>query len=89
MTAFLFIPSTSDARLARRVDFANIASLFAEGEEPAGPSRSRRLSQIVAAVLIAVIAIGDAVLVTRPDALSSLSIGSRHTVTGPARQVSL
>ena len=68
MTAFLFIPASGDVRLARRVDFANIASLFAEAEEPPRPARGRRTLQIVAAFLLLVVAIGDTIFVAHPGA---------------------
>lgn len=67
MTAFLFIPSSVDSGTARRVDFAQIASLFAEHEEPAHRSRpQRKLFQAAAVVLLLLMVIGDAVIVTRP-----------------------
>lgn len=67
MTAFLFIPTTVGGIDARRVDFANIASLFTEGEEPARRSDSRRkLLRAAAAALLLVLVIGDTLLVRRP-----------------------
>lgn len=74
MTALLFIsPTTSGS--ARSLDFAGIAGLFAEVEEPArrrGPSR--RLWRAAAAALLVLIAIGDTLLVARPGALSGCPV---------------
>ncbi len=70
MTAFLFIPPSGPG-LARRVDFANIASLFAEADEP--PARLRPTGfamRVFAAFMIMVFAVGDMVLVARPYALT-------------------
>lgn len=73
MTAFLFIPTTVGGIDARRVDFANVASLFAEVEEPAHRSDAgRKVLRAVAAALLLVLVIGDTLLVTRPGADAGL-----------------
>ncbi len=73
MTAFLFIPSNVDSGAARRVDFAQIASLFAEREELAQRSRPQRtLVRTAAVVLLLLMVIGDAVIVTRPGQMLGL-----------------
>ncbi len=73
MTAFLFIPATVDSSCARRVDFAKIASLFAESEEPARRSDTTgTLLRVAAAALLLLLAIGDALLVTRPGACTGV-----------------
>ena len=66
--AFLFLPTAAGARTARRVDIANIASLFAEVEEPARRSQSSVFARLLALILILLLAVGDFVLVARPDA---------------------
>lgn len=73
MTAFLFIPSTLDSSAARRVDFGNIASLFAEYEEPLRPADVKRnLLRAGAAALLLLLAVGDTLLVTRPTPMTGL-----------------
>ena len=73
MTAFLFIPSNVGGSAARRVDFAQIASLFAEQDEPARrPGTSRKLVRAAAFVLLLLMGIGDALIVTRPGAMTGL-----------------
>lgn len=90
MTAFLFIPATRDARYTRRVDFANIASLFTETDEPAPTRRSHDTAARVAAMLLILFgAIGDTILVARPDALARCFTGSHQTISGaPSRPAS-
>ena len=69
MAAFLFLPVAAGAGAQRRVDFANIASLFAEIEEPSAVHATNSLfARLLALVLILLIAVGDMVLVARPDA---------------------
>ena len=69
MAAFLFLPVAAGVGTQRRVDFANIASLFAEIEEPAIAQATNGLfARFLALVLILLIAIGDMVLVAHPDA---------------------
>jgi hypothetical protein len=69
MAAFLFLPAAAGAGAQRRVDFANIASLFAEIEEPAASRGGGRVvARVMAFLLILLIAVGDMVLVARPDA---------------------
>ena len=81
MTAFLFIPTPRDTKLARRVDFANIASLFTEADEPASAHAPRGLvTRAMAMVLILLFAVGDSILVARPDALSRCF--ATHQTTG-------
>ena len=71
MTAFLFIPTSSDGKLARRVDFGNIASLFADVDEPATHARSNNtMTRVLALLMIVIFAVGDTVLVARPYALT-------------------
>ena len=72
MTAFLFIPSHPGARLVHRVDFANIAGLFAEAEEPAAerPSLQSQAIRIAAFAAIVLALIGDTVLIARPAMLT-------------------
>lgn len=66
MTTFLFIPTSTDGRRERQVDFAGIASLFAEAEEPARrPGAKRGLFRLAAAVLLLLLAVGDTLLVAR------------------------
>ena len=73
MTAFLFIPSNADGDAARRVDFAHIAGLFAERDEPAPrPCAPRKLIRAAAIVLLLLMVIGDALIVTRPGAMTGL-----------------
>lgn len=70
MTAFLFIPSTCGAKVARRVDFTNIGSLFAEADEAAASDLTQGMAtRVLTMLLIALFAIGDMVLVARPDVL--------------------
>ena len=81
MTAFLFIPATVDGRGARRVDFANIAGLFAECEEPMRRSAAAgTLIRVAAAALLLLLVIGDALLVTRPVASAGLPASSAIAV---------
>ncbi|MCX8256324.1 protein of unknown function [Beijerinckiaceae bacterium RH AL1] len=69
MSAFLFLRAAAGAGTQRRVDFANIASLFAEIEEPAASRGDGRIvARVMALLLILLIAVGDIVLVARPDA---------------------
>ena len=79
MTAFLFIPATRNTRLARRVDFTNIAALFAEAEEP--PTRKPvfkgQAMRLAAMALILVGIVGDTILVARPKLLAS-TIAATH-----------
>ncbi len=71
MTAFLFIPpTTAGAPIGRRVDFGNIGSLFAETEEPA-PRPKNQTAKIGMIILVLLGVVGDALLVTHPDALAS------------------
>ena len=73
MTAFLFIPATVGSSDARRVDFAAIASLFAESEEPLRSSDiPRNILRAAAAALLLLLVIGDTLLVTRPGAGTGL-----------------
>lgn len=85
MTAFLFIPSTTGVGPGRRVNFADIANLFSELEAP--PPQRRRLqpARIALMMLVLLGAIGDTLIVARPDALANcLSIGQ---VARPAASV--
>lgn len=67
MAAFLFLPVAAGTH--RRVDFANIAALFAEIEEPVAVRAQTTLAaRLLAFLLILLIAVGDMVLVARPDA---------------------
>lgn len=67
MTVLLFIPATVSSGDTRRVDFASIASLFAECEEPVHRANAtRNLLRAAAAALLLLLVIGDALLVTRP-----------------------
>ena len=69
MTAFLFLPTAAGQGAQRRVDFANIAALFAEIEEPAARRPDRGVfARVLAILLILLFAVGDMVLVARPDA---------------------
>ena len=80
MTAFLFIPATRDARLVRRVDFANIANLFAEAEEP--PVRKAlfrgQAIRLAAMALILIGIVGDTVLVARPRLFAGAFAATRQ-----------
>ena len=82
MTAFLFIPATHDARLPRRVDFANIAALFTEAEEPQArkPILKGQAMRLAAMALILVGIVGDTILVARPKLLAS-AIAATHQAT--------
>ena len=71
MTAFLFIPTPADARLGRRVDFGNIASLFAEADEPPPRHEKSQAARIGLMILILLGTLGDLMLVARPDALAN------------------
>ena len=83
MTAYLFIPATVGRGDARRVDFGNIASLFAEREEPVRrSSAARSLLRMAAAALLLLLAIGDTLLLTRPGAITGLP-ASRATSAHP------
>ena len=83
MSAFLFLPAAG-AKTARRVDIANIASLFAEIEEPARTQpQSSLLARVLALLLILLFAVGDFVLIARPDA----SALSSSTIAPAARAV--
>ena len=79
MSAFLFLPAAAGAKTSRRVAVANIASLFAEIEEPIANARSGLVARVLAFILILLFAVGDFVLITRPDG-SALS----SSVTAPA-----
>lgn len=69
MTAILFIPATVGDRATRHVDFAKVASLFAECEEPVRPPNAgRNLLRAAAAGLLLLLVIGDTLLVMRPGA---------------------
>ncbi len=77
MTSFLFIPQTFDARQGRRIDFAGMASLFAEPDEPVTVRPSPRAKhRLLAGLLILICALGDTVLIARPDALMSCLFGA-------------
>ena len=89
MTAFLYISSDRGAGLARRVDFGNIASLFAESDAPSRESRARALLRIAAALLFVLLAIGDTVLLGPPDAMGPSGAGSRQTLVAPGRHLNL
>lgn len=71
MTAFLFISPSSDARMGRRVDFANIGSLFADVEQPPRRHEKNQAARIGLMILILLGVIGDTLLVTRPEALAA------------------
>ncbi len=72
MTSFLFIPTTLDTRQGRRVDFAGIASLFAEPEEVLLARRpADTKARLIACLLIMLCVIGDTVLIARPEALTA------------------
>jgi len=71
MSAFLFISAPAGAKLSRRVDLSNFPSLFAEVEELAAPrDPGVLLTRLLALLLILVFAVGDTLLVTRPDTLT-------------------
>ena len=75
MTAFLLIPASVGSDSRRRVDFARMASLFSEVEEPAprsGPSRT--MLRVVAAALLVLLAVGDTLLMARPGTLACPSM---------------
>ena len=75
MTVFLFIPATVSNGDTRRVDFANIASLFAECEEPVHRAdTTRNLLRAAAAALLLLLVIGDTLLVTRPTVGTGLPV---------------
>lgn len=83
MTAFLFISSTMGAPVTQRVDLANIASLFCEPDEPApepGPARRAAFVTLLA-LLTAIGAIGDMVLVARPDRVAA-AVATPQTIMG-------
>lgn len=66
MTTFLFIPPSGSDRHIRQVDFASIAGLFAEAEEPSRQTRTGHgLLRLAAAVLLVLLAVGDTLLVAR------------------------
>ena len=70
MTAFLFIPAARGS-VTRRVDFANYASLFADDEETVATNRRGvRVARALAMLLVLGLAIGDTVLIARPDAMA-------------------
>ena len=71
MTALLFIPTTADARLDRRLDFARIASLFADRDEPPPPVRGN-LARIGLLILILCGVIGDTMLVSHSDTVTNV-----------------
>ncbi len=73
MTAFLFISSARHAGLGRRVDLANFASLFGDRDEPsvALPPRPPVMRVALLALLL-VGAMGDVLMVSRPDVLGGL-----------------
>jgi hypothetical protein len=81
MTALFFVPPTADARPARRVDLAHLARLFAEPDEAPKPKNDRsQVARIVMMVLILLGAIGDTVLVTKTEALSSCAATNPHAI---------
>ena len=85
MTAFLFIPTPRDARLARRVDFANIASLFTETEET--PVRKTVLQgqaiRLAAMALILIGIVGDTILVARPRLIAdAFAVSNQAAIQG-------
>ena len=70
MTSFLFIPSTLDTPQGRRIDFAGMASLFAEPEElPVARRPANTKARLISCLLIMLCVIGDTVLIARPEAL--------------------
>lgn len=70
MTAFLFIPARSGVGVTRRVDLRNFASLFVEIEEPiAAAGRGVLVARLAALLLVALLVVGDTVLLARPEAL--------------------
>ena len=89
MTAFLFIASTGHAGLARRVDLSNFASLFGDRDEPPLASRTKRpFARVALAALLVAGAVGDAVMVARPDVLGTCLAGSSGIPMGLARSAS-
>lgn len=90
MTAFLFIPSRRDVRLAQRVDFSNIGSLFCEADEPSPRRRlQHRAMTVMAMILITLCVIGDTLLIARPDALTAcMTSTSGSSTTAPAGSLS-
>lgn len=66
MTAFLFVPSTDAA--GRRLDFAGYASLFSDTEEAFPQTRTDPMAwgRFAAALLFALLAMGDIVLLAKP-----------------------
>jgi hypothetical protein len=87
MTSYLFIPTTFDARSGRRVDFANMASLFAVPDEaPIARQPKDTRTRVLASLLILLCALGDTMLIARPDTLMScLSSSHASDVRPPAR----
>lgn len=82
MTAFLFIPTSVGGVDARRVDFGNIASLFAEREEPAPRlDATRLLFRVAAAALLFLLLVGDLLLVTRPSSALGLPVRAAMHLT--------
>ena len=76
MTSLLFIPTTFDAHQHRRIDFARMASLFAEADEPTlAPRLPDSKTRLIASVLILLCAFGDTVLIARPVFLMSNTFG--------------
>ena len=87
MTAFLFIPAAT-GRVSRRVEFANFASLFTDIEEPAAPrGRGVHVVRFLAMLVVLVLAIGDTVLIARPDALAHVPGYPAATTTAPVRSL--
>ena len=83
MSAFLYLPTAAGTKTARRVDVANIASLFAEIEETVVTrDRGGLLARLLALLLILLFAVGDFVLVSHPDA-AALS----PTAAAPSRTI--
>ena len=89
MTAFLFIASTGHAQLAQRVDLANFATLFGDRDEVPPVSRTRRpFARVALAALLVVGAVGDALMVARPDVLGTCLAGSSSAPVGTTRSAS-
>ena len=85
MTACLFIPAATGS-MTRRVEFANFASLFADVEEPAAArGRGRHVVRLLAMLVMLVLAIGDTVLIARPDALAQAPGNPAAATAGPVR----
>ena len=101
MTALFFISQTRMPRggaspsgvvkgtgrdAGRRVDFASLAQLFAEPEEPPPPRADRRPAvRLALLALILLGAVGDVVFVVKPGALSAAAgIARSVQAAGPS-----